>query len=261
VFFGLLLGFIYYQLGRSQTNIQDRKGILFFVLINGSFGQLASVQFTFPVEKDIVGRERQGHLYHISAYYISKVASEIPIKILFPLINATLLYWIAGLKKEFTAYVIFVVIMISVALCATAMGLAISALAPTVSAASAMSPSIMIIFLLFGGFYANMDTVPVWLRWLQWISFVRYAFEALMINEFVGQRFDCTSSVNSSSSGQCLVTGEDVLHQMTLSTDYAILWRNVGLIGVLATVFHIMAFVFLRRQSSVKRLNLPGESP
>jgi len=42
----------------------------------------------------------------------------------------------------------------------------------------------MLPFILFGGYFVNLDDVYVWLRWIQYISPIRYSTEALLRNEF-----------------------------------------------------------------------------
>ena len=48
----------------------------------------------------------------------------------------------------------------------------------------AVTPMLIIPFMLFGGFYLNREDYPVWLGWLEWISPFKYALEALVHNEF-----------------------------------------------------------------------------
>ena len=42
-----------------------------------------------------------------------------------------------------------------------------------------MAPLMAFPMILFGGFFVNLTTVPVWLRWLQWVSPIRYGMEAM----------------------------------------------------------------------------------
>lgn len=43
-FFGLLVGSIYWQVGDTQTGVQDRTGALFFIIMNVAFGTMGILQ-------------------------------------------------------------------------------------------------------------------------------------------------------------------------------------------------------------------------
>jgi ABC-type multidrug transport system permease subunit len=251
IFFGLFLGFVCFQLGFTQSTIQDRRGLLFFFLIDSSYNQMSLVQCTFALEKEIVSRERQAHMYQISAYYVAKMISEIPIKLSIPLLNVALIYWIAGLKKQFIAFVIFVVVECSILHCACALGLMVSAIVPAPEISALISDTVMILFLLFAGFNINLNNIPLPLRWIQWLSFLHYGYEALCINEFTGQQF----SYNNTSTTY-ISTGDEALQNMSLSTGYGNLWKDVGIVIVMTFLFHCLAYLGLRKRCSLKRLKL-----
>jgi ABC-type transport system involved in multi-copper enzyme maturation permease subunit len=44
------------------------------------------------------------------------------------------------------------------------LGLAVGSVAPSTEAALAIGPAVMVVFIVFGGYYANADNVPVALR-------------------------------------------------------------------------------------------------
>ena len=54
---------------------------------------------------------------------------------------------------------------------------------------------VLLVSLLFGGFLANIDTIPVWLGWLRFLSIFYYAYEILIVNEIEGLNvnFDAAS--------------------------------------------------------------------
>jgi len=81
-FFGLIIGGIYSNIGHSQESIQNRKGALFFIMINQNFGSVTSMLNSFPKEKVIVNRERSGRAYNTLAYFAAKVIIELPINLL-----------------------------------------------------------------------------------------------------------------------------------------------------------------------------------
>jgi len=55
-------------------------------------------------------------------------------------------------------------------------------------------------------YYVNQKSVPVALQWIQNVSMIKYAFEALCINEFEGLRFETDSAPSAAS----IATGEQV---------------------------------------------------
>ena len=54
------------------------------------------------------------------------------------------------------------------------MGLTVGAIAPSVEAASALGPSIMTVFIVFGGYYVNADNTPAIFRWIPNLSLIRW---------------------------------------------------------------------------------------
>jgi hypothetical protein len=93
IFFALIIGGIYSNIGDSQTSIQNRKGLLFFVVINMAFNTVISVFNTFPKEKEIVNRERSGNAYDTLSYFLAKVVVEIPLNVLPPFVYSCVVYW------------------------------------------------------------------------------------------------------------------------------------------------------------------------
>lgn len=82
VLFALIIGGIYSNIGYDQRSIQNRKGVLFFILINQGFNSLTSVLNSFPIEKTIVNRERSGNAYSALSYCFAKIFVETPLNLL-----------------------------------------------------------------------------------------------------------------------------------------------------------------------------------
>jgi ABC-type multidrug transport system permease subunit len=62
-----------------------------------------------PPERVIIRRERDAGAYRLSAYYIAKITSELPLLLCAPLIFFSILYWMVGIGDA-TLYVIFVAV-------------------------------------------------------------------------------------------------------------------------------------------------------
>jgi hypothetical protein len=110
-----------------------------------------------------------------------------------------------GLNPKTFGYFILICMLSSCTI--IALGLCISAMAPSVEAANAMTAPFLIVGILFGGFYIRVSSLPIVLNWIPYVSAFRWAFEALCVNEFKGETFNC----NLVPSTQCLTTGEQVL--------------------------------------------------
>ena len=59
----------------------------------------------------------------------------------------------------------------------------------------------VILFLMFSGFFLNESNVPAMFIWLKEISFIRYAFQALCVNEFKGADFSCDEASTVGGGG------------------------------------------------------------
>lgn len=116
------------------------------------------------------------------------------------------------------------------------MGLAISAVATDVDHASAVGVPIMILSILFGGFYISIDSLPIVANWIPYITIFRWAYQALSINEFKGLNFSC----DSTDTTQCILTGEEVLETLDFAnhtTAYPCFGLGMVLLGMVAIAF------------------------
>ena len=188
-FFALIIGGIYSNIGFNQLSIQNRNGILFFISINIAFNNLIGVLNTFPREKVIVNRERASRAYDTFSYFFAKVVIEIPLNILPALVYSCIVYWLVGLRPAGFGY--FILIVMFEAIVAISLGLGISAAAPSVEFANAFGPILMIIGILFGGFYIDIGSLPIVANWIPYFSMFRWTFEALCVNEYTGLTFTC----------------------------------------------------------------------
>ena len=102
---------------------------------------------------------------------------------------------------------------------------------------------VMLIFILFSGFYANNSIIPAALNWIQWISPVRWFFASVVTVQFSGLVFVCDDGPDN-----CIQTGDEYIARFKLQNDS--FGRSFGvLIGMIAFL-QVMAYFTLR----VKRI-------
>lgn len=205
----VIFGSVFWRMGKSQTSIQDRMGLLQVAAINTAMAALTKTVGVFPKERSIVDRERAKGSYALGPYLSSKLLAEIPIGAAFPLIFGSILYPMAKLHPTFSRFAKFCGIVTVESFAASAMGLTVGAMAPTTEAAMALGPSLMTVFIVFGGYYVNPDNTPVIFRWIPRISLIRWAFQGLCINEFKGLQFEQQHSYD-------IQTGEQALERFSL---------------------------------------------
>ncbi|PON98203.1 ABC transporter-like [Trema orientale] len=202
----IIFGSVFWRMGRSQTSIQDRLGLLQVAAINTAMAALTKTVGVFPKERAIVDRERAKGSYALGPYLLSKLLAEIPIGAAFPLMFGAVLYPMARLHPTLSRFGKFCGIVTVESFAASAMGLTVGAMVPTTEAAMAVGPSLMTVFIVFGGYYVNAENTPIIFRWIPSVSLIRWAFEGLCINEFKGLEFDHQHSYD-------VRTGEQALEQ------------------------------------------------
>ncbi|KAG1675510.1 hypothetical protein FOA52_001810 [Chlamydomonas sp. UWO 241] len=191
VIVGVLSGLFWFQLGATTLTPQvalDLGGVLFFEMLFLSFTALFQAIFNYPSEFSMVVKERQSGMYRLSAYYISRSLSDLPMDCLLPTILSIIIYFMAGLRLEPGAFFSnWWAVLLSV-LIAQSAGLLIGASLKNVKNCLAVATVSMLIFMLVGGFYVR--SMPVWIGWLKYCSFIYWGWNLLLKIEFSGRDMD-----------------------------------------------------------------------
>jgi ATP-binding cassette subfamily G (WHITE) protein 1 len=87
-------------------------------------------------------------------------------------------------------------------------------------------PLILLPLMMFSGLFVNIGSLPVYFAWIKWISPMRYAYNALMKNEYVGLVFEKCNPQREACSG------EMVLDQMSMSGGLSIAENTGTLFGI-----------------------------
>ena len=207
---------IYWKLGMKQSDIQSRLGLIQVSCIGTAMTSLIKTLNVFPRERTIVQRERGRAAYPVVSYFASKLAAELPIGALFPAIFGAVVYPCTGMAPDARKFVNFLGILVAESFAAQALGLTVGAVAPSTSAALAIGPAVMLVSIVFGGLFVNVDGVPKPLRWIPKTSLIKHAFEGACINELTGLEFDCGKD---RAGRQRSKRGEEVLADLGAGDD------------------------------------------
>lgn len=83
---------------------RDTQGLLFFELLFGAFSAMFSALFTFPSEYRMLLKERASGMYRLSAFYIARTVSDLPLNLTYPSLFVIIVYWVGGLKASAAAF-------------------------------------------------------------------------------------------------------------------------------------------------------------
>ncbi|KAF8422453.1 P-loop containing nucleoside triphosphate hydrolase protein [Tirmania nivea] len=244
-FVGLILAFTFYRLNDGQSGVIGKAGLLFFHPVNISFSVLFPIISYLPLLNKILIRERSAGAYRVSTFYISRYLIEVPMAILSRLILFVLVYWVCGFRPKAGPFFIYMGISCMTVILSVAMGLFVGSTSNNLAVVQAITPSLNVVFLLFGGFLLPRTAIGNWFIWLYWISYLRYVFAGLSINEFKGRTLQCTDSFQS-----CYRTGDDFLQTYDLTT-FGV-GVNVALLTAIIGAFAVIGYLTLRRLTNPK---------
>ena len=91
---------IFQRLGDDERSIQNRNGVLFFIVLNTVFNGFQSVLLLFPDERSVFLREKSSGMYSLPAYFLGRVCSEVPNMIWIPSLLICVTYFVLGLSTN-----------------------------------------------------------------------------------------------------------------------------------------------------------------
>jgi ATP-binding cassette subfamily G (WHITE) protein 2 len=201
------LGLIFWDSGRDTGGIQNRMGCLFFIILYLALMSLSSL----PIWKEdqvLFRRERASGVYGTDAYFTAVVLFDVVIlRVLPPLFFAGITYWMVGLHATLAHAGFCALILIMTNVSASVLCMCVGIASPSNASANVIGLLVLLTSILCGGFLLNKQDPhsggSVAVTWIENLSFVNYAFEALMINEFLdaGTFYFTPKLIDSKTSG------------------------------------------------------------
>uniref|UniRef100_A0A0G4I2X3 ABC transporter domain-containing protein n=1 Tax=Chromera velia CCMP2878 TaxID=1169474 RepID=A0A0G4I2X3_9ALVE len=238
-FFTLMFGFVYFRMDFSETSLQDRTGIIFFLAMNQAFGATIGTAQAIPRQLRVVTRERAAKLYRVFPFWLSTFLCSLPLETLPQILFGVITYYMVNLRHGVNHLFVFVAILLLENFVGIAIGMFLSSAITNVEAVPQVAPAVTIIFLMFSGFFLNEDSIPAVFSPLKYISFIRYAFQALCVNELRDAKF-----CDGIPPGRPCIEGNDMLEGY-LHFGNVKIWENAIWLAVEIAGFNILAFIVL----------------
>ncbi|XVF55922.1 hypothetical protein PTKIN_Ptkin06aG0074700 [Pterospermum kingtungense] len=97
----IILGLLWWQSdSKSSRGRQDQAGLLFFIAVFWGFFPVFTAIFTFPQERAMLSKERAADMYRLSAYFLARTTSDLPLDMILPVLFLLVVYFMAGLRPS-----------------------------------------------------------------------------------------------------------------------------------------------------------------
>nr|CAG8463766.1 2166_t:CDS:2 [Entrophospora candida] len=212
----VLMGSTWWQIGYDQKRIEDRFSVHFFSVAFLVFMSVAGIP-GFLEERLVFQRERSNGFYSVGPYIIANTLITMPFIMIITLSFSMIMYPMVGLHSGLDHVVIFLVNLFLVLMVAESMVIFISALIPIFVASLTIVAFANGFFMVVEGYFVRRDAIPKLWKWAHYIDYQKYAFEAIIKNDFLGLTFDCSQANCKCRFGgdvadkNCSFTGKDVL--------------------------------------------------
>ncbi|KOB65971.1 Bm-ok protein [Operophtera brumata] len=201
-----------------MRDIQNVQGLLYLTITETIFLFIYAVFITFP--------------------------SEIPRAVIEPILFASLVFGVAGLRGGFIGWMWFCIVCVLCANYANAYGSFLSSVFNSMETAALFSVPFELIGTMFSGLYLNLGSLNHYVSWLRFLSPFYYGVESISILQW-----DSIESINcvKIAGMPCLSTGPEVLDRYGFAEAH--FWRNLSSLAIMYCIAHTIAYVMVIKRS------------
>ncbi|KAH0492707.1 hypothetical protein TgHK011_007648 [Trichoderma gracile] len=245
VIMGVVIGYLFFDLGRDQAGIRSREGLLYTATGLQGYLILMFETYRLTIDMPTFDRESSEHCVDAVPYILSRrlarlITEDFPVPFLFSLI----LYFMAGFDhdaaKFFTFFSIGFVNHFACIMCAFTCVVAVRHF----SGASLIANFAFTLQSIACGIFIQVDTIPVYVRWLKWVTWSFYTFGAYCGNEFQGSFYDCPEPGGPSNPACLQYTGDYILSSLGFPKNWVA--RPIVCLASFVIFFFILSAVGLQ---------------
>ncbi|KAL5067512.1 hypothetical protein RYX36_018399 [Vicia faba] len=175
----VILGLLWWQSDtKNPKDLQDQAGLLFFIAVFWGFFPVFTAIFTFPQERAMLNKERAADMYRLSAYFLARTTSDLPLDLILPVLFLLVVYFMAGLRLSAAPFFFTILTVFLCIIAAQGLGLAIGATLMDLKRATTLASVTVMTFMLAGGFF--VQRVPIFISWIRFMSFNYHTYKLLL---------------------------------------------------------------------------------
>ncbi|XP_075974239.1 ATP-binding cassette sub-family G member 4-like [Anticarsia gemmatalis] len=246
IMIGVLLGLLYERCGSDASKTFSNLSFLLVSTVYLSYTSLMPAVLKIPMELSVLKKENFNNWYNLKTYYAALLVTGMPLQILYSFVYSVPSYFLSGQPAEPSRFIMFVLTLANVALLAEAMGFVLGTCFNPVNGTflGAIWTCAMIVYAGFLVMFAHMSPM---MRVISYGSFLRHAFEALVLAMYSYGRQPLICPEN--------ITYCHLKHPSELIKEFSFkqgnFWTDTTVLVVEIIVIRILAYFTLKR--SVKR--------
>jgi len=256
----LIAGAIWFDLGGEERNIFHRVSLCLWLIGTWTFFPMFNSMPVFPSFMGVLRHEVHAGQYRLSAFYLSRALSTLPLELAFPTLYIAVAWGMSGLHGGLAQFARGYLAILLNFVTMQAVGLAISAGVPS---EKMVTFAILVITFFFGssGLFVESARLPVWFRWTKHLNLLLYGYNLLMRQVFVpvgeagSMEFRCAENsmydacragglANSSSVSSKTINTAQILAKNGVEVSSA---TCIAVLLGATVLLHLLAYHCLRR--------------
>lgn len=175
---------LYWNVGYDFASIQNRKGLLFFVMMYTTLASLQIAAFSLGSDRSLLQKELREGYYVPSSYFFAKTLAPLLPSLFIVLCVSNFIFLISNMNSvDFMHYLIYNMLIIMGVLASESIGILVAVIAGTSENTNNLVPILITPLSLFSGFIIDLDSIPGILLPLK-SNFFKFMYEGLVVNEF-----------------------------------------------------------------------------
>ncbi|OSX66785.1 hypothetical protein POSPLADRAFT_1128402 [Postia placenta MAD-698-R-SB12] len=249
----IMAGSVYAHLHPDTSSLYSRSSVVQFALVWVTFTTSTEIPALFS-QRPIVLKHFRAAMYHPLLDSLSLTLLDIPITLFTTGLFSVIIYFLADLHDSFGRFITFTLVLLLITFTMKGLFRAVATSFKSPAPAQALAGLIMMFSVLYMGFILPMPTMIGALKWITYINPLKYATEAVTVNEFEDLTATCSTPIPQgpgyehvasenqvcttvgSLPGDLSVSGARYL-QVNFDFSYDHLWRNVGILIAFFTFF------------------------
>lgn len=246
ILMGIITGWVFLSLSKSQSGIRSREGALYTASALQGYLILIFETYRLSIDIQLFDREHNENVVDVIPFLLSRrlarfFVEDLPV----PLLYSLIFYWMAGFRAEAGTYLTFFAVILLMQYIAVTLATTCIAAARSFAGASLIANLGYTIQSMACGFFIQSNTIPIYVRWFKWTAYVFYGFGALAANEFVGQFYDCPLEGGESNPACAQYTGAYIMESLGFNYDNWVV-RPIIVLLAFIVMFYTLAGLGLK---------------